>query len=426
MRAYLNIAIKSAWITFSLMLTLLLITGSSFLPPLNKFGQVQALVRDNVFAYDDWMIDALALKVDYATLSIPRYLSIDQQRQVVLDHLDIIRQINRVSYEITILYSDPNISDPVTASAERQAELEQLLAREKQSGPVAEAVFQQQMQFILNEAGLTTLGQTLPPVLYRITPLPYALIISPRDVIRQDANVSLTPGLTLEERIEIENHVAQSLGDSTLVEPIGGVGVYPTMVMSTTDINWLAEVVAHEWTHNFLTLRPLGIRYDLTPELRTINETTATIAGEELGQAFIARFYPEYLPLPPEPEPEQDEDPVEGSPEPPRFDFRAEMHTTRVRADELLAEGKIEEAEAYMETRRQFFWENGYLIRKLNQAYFAFHGAYNASSSSGGAAGQDPVGPAVQSLRAQSDSLAQFLRRISKVTSFEMLQKMID
>ncbi len=426
MRAYLNTAVKSAWITFSLMLALLLLGGSSFLPPADKISRVQALVRSDLFAYDDWMIDALALKVDYASLSIPRYLSIDQQRQVVLDHLELIGQINQVSYEITILYSDPNISDPVTASAERQAELERLLAREKQSGPAAEAVFQQQMQYILHEAGLNTAGQTLPPVLYRITPLPYALIVSPRDVIRQDANISLTPGLTLEERIEIENTVAQSLGDSTLVEPIGGVGVYPTMVMSTTDINWLAEVVAHEWTHNFLTLRPLGVRYDLTPELRTINETTATIAGEELGRAFIARFYPEFLPAPVEPAPPQEDTPADETPEPPSFDYRAEMHTTRVRADELLAEGKIEEAEAYMETRRQFFWENGYLIRKLNQAYFAFHGAYNASPSSGGAAGQDPVGPAVQALRAQSDSLAQFLRRVSKATSFEKLQELIN
>jgi hypothetical protein len=37
------------------------------------------------------------------------------------------------------------------------------------------------------------------------------------------------------------------------------------------------------------------------------------------------------------------------------------MHETRVTADQLLADGKIEEAETYMEQRRQIFWENGYL-----------------------------------------------------------------
>ncbi len=74
------------------------------------------------------------------------------------------------------------------------------------------------------------------------------------------------------------------------------------------------------------------------------------------------------------------------------------MHTTRVHVDELLAAGKITEAETYMDQRRQVFWDNGYPIRKLNQAYFAFYGAY--ADVPGGAAGEDPVGPAVRALRA--------------------------
>jgi hypothetical protein len=100
------------------------------------------------------------------------------------------------------------------------------------------------------------------------------------------------------------------------------------------------------------------------------------------------------------------------------------MHTTRVKVDELLAEGKIEEAEAYMEQRRQLFWENGYNIRKLNQAYFAFHGAY--ADEPLGAAGEDPVGAAVRALRAQSPSLTQFLNKISLMTSFEQLKQAVE
>jgi hypothetical protein len=101
------------------------------------------------------------------------------------------------------------------------------------------------------------------------------------------------------------------------------------------------------------------------------------------------------------------------------------MHETRTNVDQMLADGKIEEAEAYMEARRQFFWENGYRIRKLNQAYFAFHGAY--ADLPGGAAGaEDPVGPAVRTLRAQSDSLADFINRISWMWSFEQLQAAIQ
>ena len=92
----------------------------------------------------------------------------------------------------------------------------------------------------------------------------------------------------------------------------------------------------------------------------------------------------------------------------------------RGKTDKLLAEGKIKEAEAYMEARREIFWQNGYAIRKLNQAYFAFYGAY--ADVPGGAAGEDPVGPAVRALRAQSASLADFVKRISWMTSFQELQ----
>ena len=73
-----------------------------------------------------------------------------------------------------------------------------------------------------------------------------------------------------------------------------------------------------------------------------------------------------------------------------------------------------------MEARREIFWDNGYSIRKLNQAYFAFYGAY--ADLPGGAAGQDPVGPAVRELRAQSNSLADFIKQISWMTNFEQLQ----
>jgi hypothetical protein len=77
-----------------------------------------------------------------------------------------------------------------------------------------------------------------------------------------------------------------------------------------------------------------------------------------------------------------------------------------------------------MEERRQFFWQNGYLHRKLNQAFFAFHGAY--ADSPGGAAGEDPVGPAVRALREESDSLADFINTIAWMTSFEELQKTVQ
>jgi hypothetical protein len=100
------------------------------------------------------------------------------------------------------------------------------------------------------------------------------------------------------------------------------------------------------------------------------------------------------------------------------------MRITREKADTLLAEGKIEDAESYMEERRRFFWDQGYQIRKMNQAYFAFHGAY--ADTPGGAAGSDPVGAAVRDLRAVSPDLTAFLKTMAAMRSFEDLQEALQ
>ncbi len=69
-------------------------------------------------------------------------------------------------------------------------------------------------------------------------------------------------------------------------------------------------------------------------------------------------------------------------------------------------------------------WNHGYQIRKLNQAYFAFYGAYNdIGGGAGGQAGSDPVGPAVAALRAKSATLGDFLNRVAWITSLSQLEQ---
>lgn len=65
-----------------------------------------------------------------------------------------------------------------------------------------------------------------------------------------------------------------------------------------------------------------------------------------------------------------------------------------------------------MEARRQTFVENGYRLRLLNQAYFAFHGSYAT-----GPAATDPIGPKLERLRELSPNLSEFLRVASSITS---------
>lgn len=390
--------------------------------------RVRAFTREIEFDYPNWVWNAAWTKVEQNSIGLPYLFDRGTNKKIVIEYLRTTQSLMQAEQKIEQIFADPAVTDKESSSAYVRAQRDEWIARQESLAPLAEATLQSQISDSLAEFGLTSSGQPIPPVLYRTSSTPLALIVSERSVIQQIANISVLPTLTLDDQIQLEDHVAKSLDVSTLVVPIGGVGVYPTMVMETTDLRWTLDTIAHEWTHNYLNLRPLGLNYTTTPELRTMNETTASIAGNEVGTYVLEKYYPELLTSNPSESRRlvsfnKSPLPSDNSDDPAPFDFRAEMHETRVTADQLLAEGKIEEAEAYMEQRRQFFWDNGYLLRKLNQAYFAFHGAY--ADVPGGAAGEDPVGPAVRALREQSASLADFINTIAWMTSFEELQQAI-
>ncbi len=401
-------------------LAVLLVTASEPMEG-NQIEQARAYTRVLEFDYTSWSLNAGLLKLGTGTAGLPHYLDRPARKQIVLEYIFLTERLTQAENQLDLIYADPSIADKESYSTHLRAEIENLGARQTGLAPLAEAVFQAQISALLDEQNLTAGGQPIPPVLYHSSPVPMGLIISPRDHIEQLSNISLQPDIPVDQQVSLEEQVDKNLDVSSLVVPIGGVGVYPTMVMRTTDISWLLNVIIHEWTHNFLSLRPLGILYSSDPQIRTMNETAASIVGNELGDLAMRKYYPELTRVTP-----QDHQPASIRPVVPPpdedlpFDFRAEMHATRVRTDELLAAGKIEEAEAYMESRRQVFWDNGYPIRKLNQAYFAFYGAY--ADEPGGAAGEDPVGPAVRALREKSGSLADFLNTISWMVSFDELQ----
>ncbi len=400
------------------LLILAALLGGSGQLPVDLVGKARAYTRPLEFDYASWTVNALLVKLEQAALGTSGYLGSEPRKQAVLDYLELVARIQQSESRLSEIYADPSIANPQQVSESLRSELDRLYRQRQKSGPLAESILQSQISGTVEGMGLSLGGQPVPPVLYHSTPLPQALIISPRSVIRQEADISLRPDLTVDQQQILEDQVDSALDVSSLVVNIGGVGLYPTMVYQTSYLNGLIEVVAHEWVHNYLTLRPLGINYFVSPGLRTMNETTASIAGKEIGLALLQRYYPEFAP-PPSPAPaEPSASPPPGAP--PVFDFQTEMRITRQNVDRMLAAGQIEEAEAYMEARRVYFWENGYRLRKLNQAYFAFHGAY-ADHPSGGAAGEDPVGAAVRKLRSTSPTLAQFINRMSWMWSVDQL-----
>ncbi len=400
----------------------LLLTGSS-MRALSVTEKAEEYARSVEFNYVTWTLAALGEKIGESGLAAPLRLTQQNQTQAVERYFAVVQEVDQTGQQIQQIYADPAITDAKSASGDwlkRQNDLQHEL---NLLAPVVESILQSQVTQVLNENGLAVGGSTIPPVLYRTTPLPKALIVSPRDQIFQDANISLLADLPLDKITLLEQTIEKNLDVSALVVDIGGVGVYPTMVMQSSDLHWVADTVAHEWTHNYLTLHPLGLNYDKNEELRTMNETTASIVGGEISTVVLNRYYPGYAAIP---APGVSGSKTLAATQLPQtiFDFRAEMHKTRVNVDNLLAEGKITEAEQYMEAQREVFVAHGYLIRRLNQAYFAFYGAY--ADIPGGAAGEDPVGPAVRQLREKAGSLAQFLREIAQMSSFAELQKAVQ
>ncbi len=377
--------------------------------------------RDFNFAV--WETRALLAKTTAGLVSGAAYLSSADQAELVRDYLGVVADVRRIERELDVLFAQSD--SPQEDSAELAAELAEKRAELRRLQPVAEGSLQSQVDAALGVAGFEVLGGTWPPVAGRMTPLPLMLIVSPRDSIEQKYAFALENGMSVPDRDALEQQIYGEQDLSALVVPIGGLGIFPAMIVETGNLRFLADTYAHEWAHHWLSLQPLGFNYAQSSELRTINETTASIVGNEIGRMILATYYPEQIPpLPAATNASVDGNQQDVQPaEPERFNFGEAMNETRVRVDELISAGQLDEAEAYMEVRRQLFVENGYLIRKLNQAYFAFYGGY---ATTPGAQGADPVGPTVVALRKQSESLGDFLHKIKGVTSFEALQALVE
>jgi len=399
-----------------LVVVLVVITAPEWPAFQDERHKINAILGQRHFDFLVWEIGALFTKAEAAIAGGHSYLDEDARKEAVLEYLELLGEVRRMESTIRTVYSDPTVADPETETAEQQREVDEKRSVLEQRQPMIEAIVQEQISSVLVDEGFDLLGSAWPPVEMHMTALPYVLIVSPREKIEQIHNIPLEHGLSVSSREEIENAIADGTDRSALVVSIGGLGIFPSMILESSNINYLADVVSHEWAHHWLTLHPIGLNYAANPSLRTMNETIASIVGEEVGRMVVERFYPEFVPPPP---PETDSSVVIDE-DPDAFDLSSQLRTTRIHVDELLAAGSVDEAEEYMEERRQFIWDNGYRIRKINQAFFAFYGAY---ADTPGEQGDDPIGPALLALRDGSSTLREFMDRISAMTSLDDLQE---
>ncbi|MBN1934790.1 MAG: hypothetical protein JW934_09000 [Anaerolineae bacterium] len=394
--------------------------------PADYFGLcLSEQVGGRKFNFTWWEIGALINKLGMEFAAPQDTLSEAARHDLVIAYLDALKQANRLRGQIEEIYSryDESAADRIAAA--QQAELAALRAWMSARQNLVEGILEEQTSTELEAEGFGLGGYVWPPVKIRFTELPLLLIVSQRAQITREADVHLKAGIPLADQVDLETGVDAQFGNMrSMVTRIGGLSAYPAMILETDSLVWLADTFAHEWAHHYLVIFPLGYNYNASGEMTTLNETSASIIGREIGQRIILRYYPELadqlpaIPVPPDCVPMSAGELVWPEEPPPEvFDYSREMRQTRLWVDNLLEEGKVEQAEEYMELRRQTFVEQGYQIRKLNQAFFAFHGSYATSPSTG-----NPLGGQLEWLRGQSETLRVYVREIAAYGSYPDLK----
>jgi len=396
----------------NLLAVCLLVGGCALTQDLD--AHLDSIVKPYRFSITKWEFVAIPHEVNQWIFD--RQEEIDDEIGVVTKYFSFIKRIKTLKSEIEAANASSGESDLASLEAELNMLQEQRMALES----TVEKIIERQIRKTLAQQGIFNpidkyirLKVTFPPVNFKLDKLPYYLVISPRERIETMREILLQPSLNLEEIEAIEARV-DKLGVASLVVKLGGLSTpYPTLVTNEASLQFTINIATEEWLHQYLAFKPLGFLYllDLTGvsrnyEIATMNETLASMVSKEIGSIVCGKYYPEY-----------ENDVNQNQTAAPEFDFNREMREIRKTVDKYLARGKIEQAEEFMEQKRQYLASMGHYIRKLNQAYFAFYGTYADRPTS-----ISPIGLELKELRNQSASLKDFLNTVALMTSHQDLR----
>lgn len=393
---------------------LLFCAGTSCTPSQDFDSHLKAITKPYRFSIVKWELNAFGegIRKTFCDRHQKTVGSISQ----ATEYFSNVEQIKKLVSEIEAVKAG-NRGD----LASLEAELNKLQQQNAAVADSVEGVLEMQIKETLSQQGIFNpidkylrLKIGFPPVNFKLGRLPYMLVVSPRDRIESMREIALLPDLSIEDMGSIEDKV-DGLGVSSLVVELGGFSTYPSFVTDKGDLRFTLDAAAEEWLHQYLTFKPLGFRYQLNLtgihrdyEIAIMNETLASMVSKEIGAIIYENYYAQ-----------NKTDNIKPATE-TGFDFNQEMREIRKAVDKYLAQGEIEQAEQFMEQKRQYLATKGYHIRKLNQAYFAFHGTYADSPTS-----ISPIGVEMKKLRSQSTSLKDFLETVAAMTSRQDLAESV-
>ena len=258
------------------------------------------------------------------------------------ERIALVEEFFRLGEELRRLESELVATSGSTEGEGIRERIAGIEGRRGRIRPAVEQTVEEEISDVLTAEGFASrIGAILPPVDTVFDRSPALLVTSPRDRIYRRSNTLLRHGISHDERDSLEQRILRERNLAAIVENTGGVGTFPSVVSSVSSMHHAMTTVAHEWLHNWFFFHPLGQHFWDSPEMTTLNETAATLGGWEIGDRAYEAMTGIVIERKPPPPPR--------GPSADAFDFSAEMRETRRRAEELLAGGRIEEAEAYME-----------------------------------------------------------------------------
>ncbi|MFC1979628.1 hypothetical protein ACFLVS_01965 [Chloroflexota bacterium] len=399
-------------------ISLVCLLGGSCAPARGFDGSLKSIVKPYRFSMVGWGFRTIPCEVK--RLVFDRHEKVEDKVHAVTEYFSLVEQIKTLNSTIKAI----NFGDEHGDLASLQAELDELESQRTALEDKVVRIIVEEIKETLAQQGIINpfdkyirLKFNFLPIGFKLEQPPHILVVSPRDRIESRREIVLQQSISLEEMEAIETEVDE-LGVSSLVVELGGfAGTYPSFVTDDASLRFVLDTATEEWLHKYLAFTPLGFRYllDLTGisrdyEIATMNETVASMVSKEIGSIVYGRYYPG----------NGDGDSKE-QPADSKFDFNHDMREIRRTVDEYLARGEIEQAEEFMGQKRQYLASMGYHIRKLNQAYFAFHGTYADSPTS-----ISPIGVELKQLRSQSTTLKDFLDTVAVMTNRQDLRASVE